>query len=811
MFTNFIKTAFRSFFRHKVFSFINIVGLTLGLTACLLIGLFVWDEKQYDQFIPESNQIYRIYTESTSNEGTNNSPRTPPMFATSLKQYPEIDQTLRVLDLQGKSLFEEENKKIYEEGGLAVEPSFFDLFPLKFKYGSSEKVLDDPNSIVLSEELGDKYFGNEDPIGKQIVIDKEPFIVKGILKNTNDKFHLNITYLISLAHALTLFKITDDRMQSWGWRQFNTYVKLKPGSNANALQSRFQDLIKEKVYPILKPGGSTYLPFFQALKDIHLYSSDFKIDIAIRGNITYVKALTIIAIFILLIACFNFVNLATAKSLQRAKEVGVRKSIGASRRQLIFQFTGETVLLSLISVLISAGLAIIFLPTLNGFTNKHISTSVFFNPAFLLLLASLAFIVGIIAGIYPALVLSGFQPVKVLKGSVVRNSNPGQTPWLRHILVIIQFSLSALLIVSAIVVYKQVSYLHHKDLGFNKEEIMFFPMRGDNMYKNYESFKNELLKSSGISNVTMGYGFPGDIYANDDIIVPHEGEQKSYPTTQILVDHDYIKTMGMQIVAGRDFSKDITTDKDEAFIINETAVKELGFRTPEKAIDQPLLWKVWDSKTPDSLKKGRIIGVVKDFHLKSLYDKVNTSVLQIYPPAYWKVAVKMKTADIGNTVAYVKKTWSMFTPDYPIEYKFLNENFDQMYQSEDKLKTLLSLFTGIAIFVGCLGLFGLAAYSAERRRKEIGIRKVLGASINGLVVLLSKDFLKLVLISLIIASPIAWYFMSEWLQDFAYRIDISWWMFALAGGLAILIALFTVGLQAIKAAVANPVESIRVE
>jgi putative ABC transport system permease protein len=340
---------------------------------------------------------------------------------------------------------------------------------------------------------------------------------------------------------------------------------------------------------------------------------------------------------------------------------------------------------------------------------------------------------------------------------------------------------------------------------------MFFPMRGDNMFKNYETFKNELQQSPGITSVSIGYGFPGDAVAGDDIIVDRNGEHKSQSATQLMVDFDYIKTLGLEIVAGRDFSKDMQTDKDHAFIINETAVKQLGFGTPEKALGQKLWWNVWGAKNPDSLKEGQVIGVVKDFHYKSLYDRVETAVLQIFPDAYWKVAVKMKAANIGNTMGYIKKVWSKYSPEYPIEYKFLDDNFEQMYKAEDKLRSLLMIFTCIAIFVGCLGLFGLAAYTAERRRKEVGIRKVLGATTQGLVMLLSKDFIKLVVISLLVASPVAYYFMHRWLQDFAYRISIGWQVFAMAAIVAISIAFITVSFQAIKAAIANPVKSLRTE
>jgi putative ABC transport system permease protein len=808
MFGNFFKIAFRNITRHKGFSFINIAGLTLGLTACMLIGLFVWDEFQYDKFLPGGDQVYRLYDEYTNSEGTNTVAVSAPMLATTLdKDYPEVEKTARVMmQAEYNRLFEAGKNKFYEQSGFYVDSTFFDVFPLAFKYGSSKKSLDDPASIVISEEMAERFFGSENPVGKQILMDKFTYMVKGVFEK-NSKFHLKFNFLLPLSAA----QIPAERMQSWGWHQFINYAKLKKGTDVHALEIKFQNDVKQKSKAFNNDDASTDKPFFQPLKDVHLYSANFKFDIAQRGNIMYVNALTIIAIFILLIACFNFVNLATAKSLQRAKEVGVRKSVGAGRKQLMMQFIGETIFLSFISVFISIVLAILLLPWLNEFTGKNISFALFMNPIVLLLFFALTLIVGIIAGFYPALVLSGFKPVKVLKGSISSDEEPGKIPWLRHGLVVTQFTLSVLLIISAIIVFKQVDYLHNKDLGFNKEQIMFFPMRGDNMFKNADAFKNELLKSPGVASVSIGYGFPGDAVAGDEIIVPRNGQQQSQSATQLMVDFDYIKTLNLQLVAGRDFSKTMSTDKDHAWIINETAVKQLGFGTPQKAIGQDLYWHPWGASNPDSLKTGKIIGIVKDFNYKSLYDKVETTVLQIFPDAAWKVAVKMKTAGIGNTINQVKDVWNKFTPEFPIEYKFLDENFEAMYTAEDKLKSLLCLFTGIAIFVGCLGLFGLAAYTAERRRKEVGIRKVLGASTQGVVMLLSKDFIKLVLISLLIASPVAWYFMNKWLQDFAYRINIGWWVFALAAIVALSIAFVTVSFQAIKAALANPVQSLRTE
>lgn len=795
-----IKQILRNLWKHKSFTLINLLGLTIGLTACLIIGLFVRDEVQYDKFIPDGENIYRVYYESNGEEGESTVASTPPIFSNTLKtEFPEVEQTLKVLNISGKQLFEKEDIKTYEEGGIFADPTFFELFPLQFTFGSAIGSLLNPSSIVISEELAQKYYSNEDPIGKEIILGKEPFQVSGVFKN-NSKFHLQVNYILPLAAA----GISEDQMQNWGWYGFHNYVKLKEGAEVEALQTKFQTYSK----PFLDSEGTTsFLPLFQPLHDIHLYSSDFKYDIARRGNITYVNALTIIALFILLIACFNFINLATAKSLKRAKEVGVRKTIGASRKQLLVQFMFETVCLSIISILISCILGWILLPLINQFTGKQIQFDLITNPLNLLILLLFAIVVGMLAGFYPALVLSGYKPVKTLKGSFTGDSKPGEVPWLRHSMVVIQFSLSILLIISALVVREQVTYLHNKDLGFEKEQIMFFPMRGETMNSNYKTFKQELLQSPYVTDVSIGYGFPGDQVGDGFITIAGKAESKK--ATQLMVDHDYIKTLGLELVAGRDFSKTMLTDKDHAFIVNETAVRELGLATPEDALGKTILWPTW--RNSDTIKRGQIVGVVKDFHFKSLYDKVEPAVLQIYPDAYSKVAVKIRTANVEDALAEIKRIWNKFSPEYPLEYNFLDESFEAMYEAEDKLKSLLWIFTAMAIFVGCLGLFGLAAYAAERRTKEIGIRKVLGASVENIVMLLSRDFVKLVLIALLIASPIAWYLMNGWLQDFAYRINIGWAVFAIAGLSAIAIALTTVGFHAVKAAISNPVKNIRTE
>ncbi len=792
--------------RHKGFSAINIAGLTLGLSACLLIGLFVQDEKKFDKWVPDGDRIYRMYIDRKTAESRERMAGTVPMFATSLQQeFPEVEKTVRIFYIQSKDLFEAGEKKFYEEAGFAPDSTFFEFFPLEFIHGSSSKVLQNPTDIVLSQTMSERFFGKDNPVGKEILYNKTPYVVKGVYRN-NPALHLQPNFVI----AMRALGIPEKRFESWGWEQLFTYVKLKKGTDITAFELKYQDYIKNTVAPTLKDDDIDYVPYFQPLHKVHLYSADIKFELAtVRGNITYVNALSVIALFILLIACFNFVNLATAKSLQRAREVGVRKTIGASRRQLVTHFIGETVLLSFISVLLSVVLALILLPWLNDFTEKNISWQLFIHPLFILGTLAMAIVVGILAGFYPALVLSGFQPVKVLKGNPSGDIAPGRVPWLRHGLVVVQFSLSVLLIICAIVVIRQVNYLHNKDLGLDKEQVMFFPMRGDKMFTEYARFKEQLVQVPGVSSASIGYGFPGDIFAGDAVIIPKNGNTKPTGSTHLMVDGDYVRTMGLKIVAGRDFLKNNGLDTTESFLINETAVREFGFETAEKALGQPIHWPTW--RNQDSLKKGRVIGVVKDFNYKSLYDHIEPAVIHFYPDANWKVAVKIKTANAANSINGIKTVWNRFSPEYPIEYNFLDENFEKMYQSEDKLKSLLWIFTAITIFVACLGLFGLAAYAAERRRKEIGIRKVLGATVQGVVVLLSKDFVKLVLISLVIASPIAWYFMNDWLQDFAYRVTISWWIFVAAGIVAVFIALVTVSFQAIKAALSNPVRNLRTE
>ncbi|HEX6848464.1 MAG TPA: ABC transporter permease [Chitinophagaceae bacterium] len=806
MFKNYLKTAIRNLLRYKGFAVINIASLTIGIIGCLAIGLFVWDEWQYDKNISGGENVYRIFEQRKNNNVITYYAPVIPAYASFLKRtYPEVDATARILMSGDKFLVTAGDKKNFEDKGWFIESSFFDIFYLKFKSGDPSTALVDPQSIVLTEELAYKYFREENPIGKPVYIDNDTFAVKGVLARLPDHFHLDFRYLMPLSAA----GIPKERMERWSWHQFYTYVKVKPGTDIKSLQEKLQAHMRKEIFPTLTQAGVTFLPFFQPLKDIHLTSADFIYDNAVRGNQTYVKALTIIALFVLVIACFNFINLATARSMRRAKEIGVRKVIGAERKQLMIQFIGETILLAIISMLISITATFLIVPLLNQFTDKSIEYNPFAHPLLGLIILGGGIVIGLLAGIYPALVLSGFQPIKVLKN--MKFAGRGSGPWVRQTLVVLQFALSVWLIVSTTIVYRQTKYLNDKDLGFNKEQIIYFQTRGD-IDARLETFKEEIKRSPNVLSITAGYGLPGDAYAGDGVITFGPDGQQDRSANVFLGDHDYVKTLGLRIVAGRDFSKQMATDLREAFLINETAVKEWGFGTPEKAIGQPIHWNEWEPQdTLDPVKKGKVIGVVQDFHYKNLREKITPSVIQLYPQVLFKVAIKLNTADIKNTIAHINEVWNRFSPGFPIDYQFMDETYGAMYKAEGKLSDLLWIFTVMAVVVGCMGLFGLSAFTAEQRTKELGIRKVLGASAFNIVGLLSKNFLLLVILSCVFAFPLAWLTTNNWLQDFPYRVNISWWVFGIAIIAAIAIALMTVSFQAIKAAIAKPVKSLRTE
>ena len=546
------------------------------------------------------------------------------------------------------------------------------------------------------------------------------------------------------------------------------------------------------------------MPYLQPLEDIHLHSVNFQWDIARRGNIRSVYALVAVGIFLLLIALVNYVNLSTAKSLNRAREVGVRKVSGARRSQLIGQFISEAVLVALLACTIALVLAALLLPALNDFTGKHISFGLSEQPLGWLTCIAVALFLGVLSGIYPAILTSHYQPIKVLKNQLKSGPSGGQ--WMRKGLVVLQFTLSVLLMISSWVIFQQVELLNHKDLGFDREHMILFPMRGS-IFSKTEEVKEEFKRLPGVISATAGFGFPSDIVAGDQITVPEKDQ--SYSINLFAIDYDYISTMGLELVSGRGFSREYGTDESEAFILNETAVRELGFKDPQTALGKRLDWGMWNEN--DSLKKGRVIGVVKDFHFKSLREIVSPAVLQIYPGAYWKMVLKLRGENLAGALEKVQAVWDSFETGYPLDYQFIDQSFGQMYEEEKRLSTLLAIFTALTIAIALIGLLGLVSYHALQKRKEIGIRKVMGATVSQIVVLLTRQFTVLILIAMVIAIPLAVYLTQNWLNDFPYRIQLNPWMVIGSAGIALLIAWTSIGLQSVKAASGNPVESLRYE
>ncbi|MEL7123227.1 MAG: ABC transporter permease [Bacteroidota bacterium] len=804
MFKNYLKMSFRNLWKHKDSSIINILGLTVGITGCLLIAIYVQDELKYDQFHPDKDQLYRIYVEAERSSIQEINAISSPMFAATLEGYPEVDYAFRMFEVLGKRLFTQGEESFLEDKAFFAEPEVFDFFHLPLKYGDSKTALSEPNTVVLTEQLANKYFGDTDPIGQELSIQGNQVKVSGVLESLSPHFHLDFNFLFSFEDLNNM--VSQERMQSWIWQDFATYFKMKEGTDSEQLEAKLQAFAEETIHPITLEREYLYTPYIQAVKDIYLYSGSFKRDIAIKSNHIYVKGLIGIGFFLLLIACINFINLATAKAVRRSKEVGVRKTSGAIKSQLIVQFITETAVIVSIALLFALVLTIIFLPQINVFSEKELSIFNYFKPQYGLLLLSFVLIVSILAGSYPAFILSGFKPADALKSARLSASN--HVGFLRNGLIVLQFSLSILLIISVLIVSQQVSYLAKKDLGFNEEALMFFQLRGS-LYDNIEEVSDEWLRLPQVEAVSACFGVPGDIISGDMLMIPGP-ERKTHPVRLFNVDHNYISTMQLEVIAGRDFSKKQSTDESQAFILNETAIKAFGLgNSPEEAIGKPIEWDMWHY--PDSIKRGRIIGVVKDFNYESLHATVTPAMIQIYPESNRTLVLRTQTENLSQTIAEVERVWDSFDTGFPLDYQFVDSRLAAMYKKEQSWNTLLWIGTILAIFIASIGALGLAVYAIEQRRKEIGIRKVLGASVGQIVSLVSKHFLLLILLALVIASPLTWYFMNDWLDNFAYRIHIQWWIFPIAGLVALLVGAVTVGTQGFFAALKSPVNSIRNE
>src|SRR6266542_1922886 len=801
MFKNYLKTAFRNLWRNKAFSAINIMGLALGLACSLLIMLWVNDEYRVDAFHENRAWLYSVYERQNHDGQWSAFHGTPAVMADEMKRVlPEVQYATNY-SWNELATFEASNK-IIKQSGTYAGADFFKMFSYHLLEGDATKALQTPSDIAISKKMADNFFGSPaEAIGKTIRYqNKRDFKITAVFDNVPQKSTAQFEYILNWQTFLesyfkaldSLFK-DDSRSKEWTNSGPACYIMLREGTDAQAFEKkivRFLDNYNKEQTPrdYIRLGIQRY-------GDIYLHSNFDENGNISGGRIQYVRLFSIVAIFILLIACINFMNLTTARSVKRAKEIGVRKVVGAMRSSLTRQFIGEALLVALLSVTVALGIVMLVLPQFNQLTGKHILMP-FNSASFWLSIAALLFATGFISGSYPALYLSSFNPVRVLKGTLKFSSS---ALWFRKGLVVFQFMLSIILIIGTIVISQQVNYIQSVSLGYNRENLIYIPLEGDLPGK-FEVFKTQALDMPGIKNITrMSQNLTQIVNKTGAVEWEGKDPNSGIEFTWSMVGYDFTKTLNAQIALGRDFSKDFTTDS-VGYILNETALRITGYKDP---IGKPFTF--WQ-------KKGTIIGVVKDFHFNSLHETINPLVLILNENMGWgRAMIRTEPGKTKEALASLEKVYKELNPKVPFTYKFSDEEYQKLYKSEQVVSQLANYFAFLAIFISCLGLLGLVMFTAEQRTKEFGIRKVLGASPVILFNLLSKEFLLLVLIAIIIASPVAWYFSNQWLQDFAYKINISWTVFVIAGLLAVLIALLTISFQAIKAAIANPVKSLRTE
>lgn len=820
MLRNYFKIAFRNLSKHRFYSFINIAGLALGVAACLLIMLFVQHEISYDQYHTKSNRIYRINGEiKFAGNHYRLAVASAPFAQTLMEESPEIEAAVRFRS-RGSYLVKRENaqESFREFDVVWADSAFFKIFSVPVLSGNPNNALKEPNTIAISRKMAEKYFKNEDPIGENLIMDNSqtPFTVTAVFENMPLTGHFRFDILISMAG------LEEAKSTSFLSNNFNTYLLLREGADAKALEKKLPRFLATHAGPQAAEafGGEFTMEKFLAsgnkweytlmpITDIHL-KSDLTAELGTNSDITYVYLFTAVAVFIVLIACINFMNLSTARSSNRAKEVGIRKVMGSLRSHLVRQFLMESVLLSVFAFILAIGIAFASLPSFNSLSQLELSLPLG-NPLFYALLLFTSMIVGGLAGLYPSFFLSAFEPIKVLKGQLSLGSKSGL---IRGALVVFQFSISIFLIIGTFTVDRQLDFIQNKKVGFNKDQVIMI----SDVYalnNQTEAFKTEVLKNSFITHGTISGFIPVNGGWRSDNSSWPEGSQ---PTGENIVglqnwmvDHDYVQAMGMKIILGRAFSKDFPSDSN-AVILNQTAVKDFHFE------DNPIGRKIasFNSDNPDGtpntndIRLRTVIGVVEDFHFESLKQNITPlSLLLGKSPGY--ASFRFQAKNTKDVIDAIEKTWKRLAPGQPFQYSFLNESFGRMYASEQRLGKIFGGFAGLAIVIACLGLFALTAFTAEQRTKEIGIRKVLGASVSSIVVLLSKEFGKLILIAFVLSAPVAWFAVNWWLKNYIYKVDVGIIVFVLAGALSFLVAWLTMGYQSIRAATANPVTSLRSE
>ena len=793
MLKNYIKITWRNITRNKLFSAINIIGLSIGIACCSVIYLYVSYELSYDDYNEKADRIFRLTTHVKQPKKIDEFAGTSPPIAERIKAtFPEVenfvrfDYSQRLISYKDKKFFD--TKLQYADSGL------LEIFSFGLVEGNAHTALSQPYSIVLTESMAKRYFGNEPAFGKMVqMADTVNLMVTGIIKDIPRNSHFTTDCFISGNTRYDLFK-NDQRFINNQSNWFNcnsySYILLKENTNAKALEVKINNMLEKEMANEIKETGLVMHVKMQAVGDIHLKSNlDGEIQGNVKGDITYVYIFTGSAILILLIACCNFINLSTARSLNRSKEIGLRKVIGAGRYQLVSQFLGESLFFTVLASSVAFMIVLISLPFFNSYLGIPLSlTSNLFSLYFLIIIG-----VGLLAGIYPALLMSSFAPVESLKGKI---SHGISDIVFRKGLVVFQFTIAIILIISTTLILKQLNFIQNRNIGMNKDQILNLKLKPQDFQKANVILK-ELMRNSKIVQGTLtDFSFKG--IAN--FLMHPEGMADNETTSAFFFysDENFLDTYKVKLIAGRNFSRDLVNDTIQPILINESAVKDFGWKAPEEAIGK-------------RVNGDRIVGVVKDFNFASLREKIKELAIGYSPERSSNISLRLKTENLRSTMDEIESTWKKIATQSPFTYSFVEEDFNSLYRTENNIRNVLSAFTFLSIFVACLGLFGLASFTIKKRVKEIGIRKVLGSSVRDIVQLLSKDFLKLVVISFVIASPLAWYGMNKWLQDYAYRIDMGYFVFVIAGSAAFIIAFLTVSLQAVKAAVANPVKSLRTE
>lgn len=795
MFSNYIKLAIRNLWKNKVFSAINIIGLSIGLAVCIIIMLFVQYEKSFDSF--HTKNIYRL-NQFINWEGMVQPQTVPlsmyPMAHTLKADFPEVKNVTH-FRLDESSSLKYKEQKIFFKRVFIADSNFLKLFDFRLLKGNAKDLLREPRSIVLTPKSAQELFGNEDPIGKILVTnnrqgDSSQYKVTGLI-SVPENSHLQFEALYSINHF-----VGEQDMDKWGVNGMTTYIELNPNTNVEALEKKFPAYLQKYMN---KDASHSYKMLLQPLSEIHGESADISYDFSNfkKFNSDYTNVFSMIALIVLVIGCINFINLSAARSIGRAKEVGVRKSIGAHRSQLAIQFIGESILLSLIAMIFAVSLVKTVLPYVNRLSGHELQFSIINDPFLSLIIIAGAIFVGIISGIYPALYLSSFNAVKVLKGSPSGNSKS----LTRSTLVVGQFVCAAFLITATIFVVRQLHFMQNRDTGFNRDKVVMLP----GAYRNWYRLKDELVKSSLVKSVSGSTQKLGNSLHETSIRFFGNGPARDLSTSHIYVDHDFLNLYEIKLVAGENFTRE---GEGKQFIINESLGKEL-LKNDSKASFSSL---IGTRLQMDEDTASTIVGVCKDFNFNSLHHKIET--LCLYSKKRWgfsDVCVKIDGTRTEEALAYIESTWKKIIPNFPYSYQFLDDHFNSLYEADKKVSRVVSILAGLAILISCMGLLGLASFSVQKRIKEIGIRKVLGSSVVNIVTLLSGNFIKLVVLGNIIAWPIAWWVISNWLKNFAYRIDMNWWVFALTGFVSLLIALFTVSTQTIKAARMNPIKNLRTE